>query len=89
MLADMTGRGWEPGFCAIRPDESATATIAVSPAEPWGCIVIGGGIRIPASGLKLFERVVNAVHRGDPGTPIAFATSPNDTADAAARWRDV
>ena len=85
-LSDMKARGWEPKFCSILPDESAEATIAASLSEQWDCIVVGGGIRIPSRGLKLFERVVNALHRGAPGTPIAFNTSPNDTADAAARW---
>ena len=87
-LADMTGRGWDADFCAILTDDSAERTIAASLAGGWDCIVIGGGIRVPASGLRLFERVVNAVHRGAPGTPIAFNTNPRDTADAAARWLD-
>jgi hypothetical protein len=82
-LADMKGRGWETGFCSILPNESAEGTIADSLGERWDCVVIGGGIRIPASGLELFERVVNAVHRGAPGTAIAFNKNPEDTADAA------
>ena len=85
-LADMTARGWTADFCSILTDASAEATIAASLAEGWDCIVIGGGIRIPSRGLQLFERVINAVHRGAPGTPIAFNTSPRDSADAAARW---
>ena len=85
-LADMRSRGWEAAFCSILPDDSAEATIAASLLEHWDCIVIGGGIRIPSRGLALFERVINAVHRGAPGTPIAFNTSPDNTADAAARW---
>ena len=87
-LSDMKARGWEAGFCSILTDDSAEATIATSLAQRWDCIVIGGGIRIPSRGLPLFERVINAVHRGAPGTPIAFNTSPNDSADAAARWLD-
>ncbi len=87
-LSDMKARGWEGVFCSILADYSAAATIAVSLAEHWDCIVIGGGIRIPSRGLALFERVINAVHRGAPKTSIAFNTSPNDTADAAARWLD-
>ncbi len=87
-LSDMKARGWEGGFCSILPDDSAEATIAASLAERWDCVVIGGGIRIPSRGLSLFERVINAVHRGAAGTPIAFNTSPGDTADAAARWLD-
>ena len=85
-LSDMTARGWEPGFCSILPDESAEATITASLAEHWDYIVIGGGIRIPSKCLDLFERVIDAVHRGAAGTPTAFNTSLNDTAVAAARW---
>ena len=85
-LSDMKARGWEGAFCSILPDDSAEATIAQSLAEHWDCIVIGGGVRIPSRGLPLFERVLNAVHRDAPGTPIAFNTTPDDTADAAARW---
>ena len=85
-LSDMHARGWEAAFCSILTDKSAEITIAASLAERWDCIVIGGGIRIPSRGLLLFERVINSVHRGAPGTPIAFNTSPKDTADAAKRW---
>ncbi|WP_293375597.1 hypothetical protein [Phenylobacterium sp.] len=34
----------------------------------------------------LFEAVLDAVRQTAPGTPIAFNTYPEDTADAAARW---
>ena len=85
-LSDMKARGWKAAFCSILTDGSAEATIAASLAEHWDCIVIGGGIRIPSRGLRLFERVINAVHLGAPATPIAFNTSPSDSADAAARW---
>ena len=87
-LSDMKARGWEGAFCSILPDDSAEATVASSLAEHWDCIVVGGGIRVPSAGLRLFERVLNAVHRGAPKTPIAFNTSPSNTADAAARWLD-
>lgn len=86
-LSDMEARGWDGAFCSILPDDSAEATIAASLAERWDCIVIGGGIRIPSRSLRLFERVINAVHRGAAGTPIAFNV-PDDAADAAARWLD-
>ena len=84
--SEMKARGWEVGVCSILPDDSAEATIAESLAQRWDCVVVGAGIRIPARGLRLFERVINAIHRGAPGTPIAFNTSPADSADAAARW---
>lgn len=85
-LSDMQARGWTAEFCAILADPTAETTIAAALAHPWDCIVIGGGIRIPKRSLPLFERVINAVHRGAPTTPIAFNTTPNDSADAATRW---
>ena len=85
-LKDATARGWEGSFCSILPDESAEATIASSLAEAWDVVVIGGGVRIPPKNLRLFERVVHAVRRGAPKTPIAFNESPADTCHAAERW---
>jgi hypothetical protein len=35
--------------------------------------------------LLLFEQIVNAVRRADPGASIAFNARPEDTGDAAAR----
>lgn len=85
-LATMRERGWHGAFCSLLPDDSAAETIRTTLAERWDCIVIGAGIRVPSKGLDLFERVINAVHEGAPGTPIAFNTNPENTADAAARW---
>ena len=85
-MKDMRDRGWETKFCAVMADSSAETTIAEALLERWDCIVIGGGIRIPSRGLLLFERVINGIHRGAPGTPIAYYTSPVDSGDAAARW---
>lgn len=33
-----------------------------------------------------FETVVNAVREGAPGTPIAFNSGPDTSAEAAQRW---
>jgi len=49
-------------------------------------VVIGGGLRVPPKGLMLFEKVVNAIHKGAPSAAIAFNTEPEDTAAAAGRW---
>jgi hypothetical protein len=57
-------------------------------ASTYDCVVIGGGIRIPPKSLLLFERLLNAVHRAAPETAIAFNTTPQDTAAAAARGLD-
>jgi hypothetical protein len=86
-MKQMTERGWQPDLCLIPPDETATTAIEKQlVANKYDCVVIGGGIRIPPKSLLLFERVINAVHKAAPGTPIAFNTRPEDTADAAARW---
>ncbi|MGD9914829.1 MAG: hypothetical protein AB7S80_12170 [Rhizobiaceae bacterium] len=85
-LTDMRGRGWTAEFCGIQADASAEGAITAALSRKWDCIVIGAGVRMPAKLLGLFERVINAVHRGAPGTPIAFNTNPQSTGDAAARW---
>ena len=54
--------------------------------EPYECVVIGGGIRKEDELLGLFEVVVNLVRRHAPQAAIAFNTTPDDMADAAARW---
>jgi hypothetical protein len=83
----MKDRGWEGSLCLIRPDETALKTVERHLASAhYDCVVIGAGVRLPPPSLRLFEAVVNAVHRAAPGAAIAFNTSPQDSADAAARW---
>lgn len=65
-----------------RIEDEVTAALA---ARPWDCVVVGGGIRTPPEALELFELVVNLVRRHAPQAAIAFNTSPEDSADAAAR----
>ena len=87
-LKQMRERGWQADFCSVQPDD--TAGPAVERALASGevdCVVIGGGLRVPPRSLPLFERVLNAVHRAAPQAAIAFNTTPQDTADAVARWR--
>jgi hypothetical protein len=82
----MAARGWEPQLCLVRPDESATAALEQQLEKAsYDCVVIGGGIRIPPKSLLFFESLLNTVHRLAPRAEIAFNTSPQDTADAAAR----
>lgn len=80
-------RGWDADVCFIRPDETAGPTVERQLASKnYDCVVIGGGVRLPARGLTLFETVINAIHKAAPGAAIAFNTRPDDSADAAARW---
>jgi len=45
-------------------------------------------LRAPEANLVLLETILNAIHRGAPGTRIAFNTRPDDTDAAALRWLD-
>jgi hypothetical protein len=76
-------------FCLVGLDGSddveAVVTAAIC-AQPWECVVIGGGVRID---LELFERVINLVRRHAPPAAIAFNSTPADTFEAAARWIEV
>jgi len=86
-LKQMTDRGWQAAACLIRPDATAGPTVARKLATTtYDCIVIGAGVRLPPKNLLLFETVVNAVKKAAPNASIAFNTTPEDSADAAARW---
>lgn len=67
-------------------DIPAVVTAALT-AQPWECVVIGGGVR-RAEG-DLFEQVVNLVRRHAPDAAIAFNDRTDTTFEAAARWIDV
>jgi hypothetical protein len=86
-MARIAERGWQGDECMISPDEAGTQMLEKQLASRrYDCVVIGAGVRLPASSLSLFEAVINAVHRAAPSARIAFNTRPEDTADAAARW---
>jgi hypothetical protein len=80
-------RGWAADVGFIRPDKTAGPEIErLLGLKSYDCIVVGGGVRLPARGLELFEVVINAVRTAAPKAAIAFNTRPDDSADAAARW---
>jgi hypothetical protein len=86
-LQSCKARGWDVELCLFPPDETAEAIIARHlAAADFDVVVIGAGVRLPPRNLQLFERVVNAVHRGAPRAAIAFNTTPMDSDAAAARW---
>ena len=71
----------------IAPDDAGIDVLEKQLAgASYECVVIGGGLRLPPKSLLLFEKVVNAVHKGAPTSAIALNTDPEDTAEAAARW---
>ena len=76
-------------FCLFGLDGSQDVEAVVTGslcAQPWECVVIGGGVR---NQPELFELLVNLVRRHAPDAAIAFNTVPEDTFDAAARWVEV
>ena len=84
---DINSRGWQADLCMITPDDAGIALLRDQlAATTYDCVVIGGGLRVPAKGLGLFEKALNAIHHGAPLAAIAFNTKPEDTADAVARW---
>jgi hypothetical protein len=86
-LKQFAARGWEADVGFIRPDETAGPTVErLLAAASYDCVVIGAGVRLPPRRVAVFEAVINAVHKAAPGAAIAFNTTPEDSADAAARW---
>jgi|SRR3982751_725547 hypothetical protein len=86
-VAKFAERGWDSDTFMIPPDATAGPLLEQKlAASHYDCVVIGAGLRMPPKSLDLFERVVNAVHKGAPDARIAFNTRPDDSADAAARW---
>jgi hypothetical protein len=86
-LKQFAARGWDADVGFIRPDETAGPTVErLLASTSYDCVVIGAGVRLPPRRVAVFEAVINAVHKAAPGAAIAFNTTPEDSADAAARW---
>ena len=86
-MKQMADRQWRADLVLVRPDASAGPAIERQlTSNSYNCVVIGAGIRLPRRRLQLFEQILNVIHRAAPGAAIAFNTSPEDTAEAAARW---
>ena len=85
-VANIEKRGWQADTSMITPDAAGSAMLEKAlKAAAYDCVVIGGGLRVPPKSLALFETVLNLIHKSAPKAVIAFNTSPEDTADAAAR----
>ncbi len=84
---DMRGRGWDVVVCMVPPDAEGAAaeTRKALAGGRFDVAVLGGGLRMPASRVPLFETLINLLRREAPDTALAFNTGPETTADAAAR----
>ena len=79
--------GFDVVSCLIDTGETAEAVLATAlKAQPFDCVVIGAGLRLPPERLSLFEKVLNLVHTLAPAARICFNTTPADTTEAVRRW---
>lgn len=86
-IARVRELGFEVDARLISPGEAGEAEIeAALRTRRFDCVVIGAGLRDAPEHLLLFERILNLVHRLAPNVPIAFNTTPADTAEAVLRW---
>lgn len=85
-MQQMADRGWEAENFMFHAESCAQALKARLAGETYDCVVVGAGVRLPPKNLHLLETAINAIAAAAPGTPIAFNTTPLDSADAAARW---
>ena len=91
-MARFAAHGIEAEFCLLGLDGSDDVEAVVSAAlsaQPWQCVVIGGGVRDAEEEPQLLERIVNLVHRHAATSAIAFSSTPAETFDAAARWVEI
>lgn len=83
----MAERGWNAEDCMITPDDAGLELLNRKLAgNRYDCIVIGGGLRMPPKNMRLFEKVINAVHKAAPAASIAFNEGPDTTPAAVERW---
>lgn len=89
-IAALEDRGLASDALYVPPDPTAAGdqVNAALAGKAYDVVVIGAGIRNPPANLVLLETILNAIHRGAPGTRIAFNTRPDDTDAAALRWLD-
>jgi hypothetical protein len=85
-MRQMADRGWQGENFMFRAETAAEELKARLAGQSYDCIVVGAGVRLPPRNLSLLETVINTLAAAAPGVPIAFNTTPVDSADAAARW---
>ena len=79
--------GYGTSICFVDRGETAEEVVDMVLAEnSYDCIIIGAGIRADPDEFLLFEKLINAVHKGAPGASICFNTGPTDTFEAVQRW---
>jgi hypothetical protein len=85
-MQQMADRGWQGDTCMFTTANCADVLKAKISGETYDCVVVGAGVRLPPKNLALLETAINTIAAAAPGVPIAFNTTPADSAEAAARW---
>ncbi len=85
-MQQMADRGWRGENFMFHAESCAEELKTRLAGETYDCIVVGAGVRLPPRNLRLLETAINTIAAAAPGTPIAFNTTPVDSADAAERW---
>lgn len=86
MHARFAAAGLDERHLMLRPGEPvATAVTAALAGAPCDCVVIGGGVRTPATMVETLEEIVAAVRAHAPNAAIAFNATPADSIAAAQR----
>jgi hypothetical protein len=84
-LGRLRDAGYEVDSCLVDTGESADVTLVRRLASKhYDCVMIGAGLRDTAQ-LRLFERLINTVHRMAPDAKLCFNTRPGDTLEAVRR----
>jgi hypothetical protein len=79
--------GFVANVCWIDLGETAVDDVKKElQTQNYNGVVIGAGIRVPASNFSLFEKLVNTITEFSPGSKIIFNTKPQDTVTAVQRW---
>jgi hypothetical protein len=79
--------GYETQLCWTDFGQTALSVIENHlKAKKFDAVLIGAGVRVPASNFILFEKMINSIHEHAPQSKICFNTNPHDTIAAVQRW---
>jgi quercetin dioxygenase-like cupin family protein len=79
--------GYQATTCLTDFGDTAEAVVqAELQRERFDGVLIGAGVRANPDNFRLFERLVNVVHRHAPQAKICFNQQPHDIAEAVKRW---
>lgn len=85
-LEELAAAGHDPHHLYIPVEPAGVHVLSEKlAAEPYDCVVVGGGIRVPPPNLLLFEAVLNTIASAASPPAIALVVHPGEAAAAVAR----